>query len=102
MKKIINGKKYDTATATELGYFNNGHYPSDFHYLEETLLRKRNGEFFVYGEGGAGSIYAVQCEGRCHRGGCDIRPLSDAEAREWVELHLTGDDYEDIFGPVEE
>lgn len=52
MKKIINGKKYDTDTAKEVGYSNNGLLSTDIDYIEETLYQKKTGEFFLYGEGG--------------------------------------------------
>ena len=31
-----------------------------------------------------------------------IIPLTEDEAKEWVENQLDADDYESIFGPVEE
>ncbi len=48
MKKIINGKRYDTETAKLIGsdgYSN----PSDFNYWSEDLYQKKTGEFFLYG-----------------------------------------------------
>ena len=57
MKKIINGRKYDTDTASMVGEWSDG-YPSDFRYEAETLYRKRNGEYFILGEGNAMSRYA--------------------------------------------
>ena len=42
MKKIINGKKYDTETAKEVGYWNNGYPCSDFNHCEETLRKQEN------------------------------------------------------------
>lgn len=50
MKKIINGKKYDTESAQEICSRSSGHY-GDFHRVAETLYRKKTGEFFLYGEG---------------------------------------------------
>ena len=47
------------------------------------------------------SIYAKPCEGGV-AGGQAIIPLSEKEAREWAEEHLNGDEYEAIFGVVEE
>ena len=38
MKKIINGKRYDTDTAKELGSWSYSHY-GDFAYVCETLYR---------------------------------------------------------------
>ena len=45
MKKIINNKLYNTQTATMLASYDNHCLPNDFHYVEETLYRKKTGEF---------------------------------------------------------
>lgn len=50
MKQIINGKMYNTETATEIATRSNG--CTGWEYLEETLYRKKNGEFFLCGSGG--------------------------------------------------
>lgn len=42
MKKIIDGKMYNTETATEIHHFNNGLPYSDFNYLEESLYKKKD------------------------------------------------------------
>ena len=101
MKKIINGKKYDTNTAEEIGMYTNGRSSADFSYFCETLYRKRTGEFFLHGHGGASSRYA-QSVGNSLTGGEKILPLTEGEAKSWAEDHLTGDEYEAIFGEVEE
>ena len=41
MKKIINGKKYDTETAEELAYWENMPNALDFNQYSETLYRKK-------------------------------------------------------------
>jgi hypothetical protein len=101
MKKIINGKKYDTETAKELARRDNGFGCSEFDYVEETLYRKRTGEFFLYGTGGAASRYSTHC-GNMWYGDERIMPLTEEEAKEWCEEYLDGDEYEGIFGEVEE
>lgn len=101
MKKIINGKKYDTATATEIAAWDNGCLRSDFSYCEESLYRKRTGEFFIHGRGGAMTKYSE----RCGNSWCDgeaIIPLSIAEAKAWMEDHCDVYTYEGTFGEVEE
>ena len=101
MKKIINGRLYDTEKAKELGsdsYSNR----RDFHYWVETLYKKRTGEFFIYGEGGPLSKYAEAVGLNEWSGGERIMPLSYTEAQEWAENHLSGDEYIDIFGEPEE
>lgn len=100
MKKIINGKRYDTETAEFIGceqYL----YPGQLNYWREELYRKRNGEFFLYGIGGPASKYGVW-EGSSASGSSTIKPLSIKEAQEWTEKHLSADRYEEIFGKVEE
>ena len=101
MKKIINGKKYDTETAVEIGRYWNGYSASDCKYVEETLYRKKTGEFFLYGEGGPMTCYSASCGNSWGYGDAFI-PLSDGEAREWAEKHLDVDYFEEIFGVVEE
>mgnify|MGYP004650986583 CR=1 FL=1 len=100
MKKIINGKKYDTATAEKLGFFDNNEL--GFSSVEETLYRKRTGEFFLLGEGGPMSKYAVSTGGGNWAGGTAIIPLSWESARAWAEEHLDAAAYEAIFGEVTE
>ena len=63
MKKIINGRLYDTDTAILIGYWDNGYGAGDFHKCYEELYRKKNGEFFLYGSGGAMTVYADPCAG---------------------------------------
>ena len=101
MKKIINGKKYDTETATKVACWDNGYYSSDFDFEAATLYRKKTGEYFIHGEGGARSQYATHY-GSSWGYGETIRPLTIDEAKEWSERHMDGDSYEEEFGEVEE
>jgi hypothetical protein len=101
MKKIIHGKKYDTDTAESLGYWNNGLDRGKWSFCEEEIYRKKTGEFFLYGCGGPRSSYAKR-DGDMWSGGEDICLLSVAEARDWVEDHLSADSFESIFGEVPE
>ena len=76
MKKIINGRKYDTETAKEIGYWSNG-------------------------EGGALTQYSRDTwDGRT--GSSQIILMTENEAKEWSENKLSCDEYEALFGEVEE
>lgn len=97
MKKIINGKVYDTDTAKMVGSWDNGHPANDFAYCSEELYRKKTGEFFLNGEGGALSRYANH-SGDNSGWGDEIIPLTYNAAQEWAEKHLDGDGYCAIFG----
>lgn len=101
MKKIINGKRYDTKTARLVGLTSYS-TPGDFNYWCEDLYLKRTGEFFIHGQGGPMSKYSKQVGQNEWTGGQEIIPLSLKEAKRWVENHLEADEYEKIFGKVEE
>ena len=101
MKKIIHGKKYDTDTAERLGCWNNGLDRGNLNFCEEELYRKKTGDFFLYGCGGPRTSYAKR-DGDMWSGGEDICLLSVAEAKDWVEDHLSADSFEAIFGEVPE
>lgn len=100
MKKIINGRKYDTNTAQEIDSYT-AHVGS-FQYVREILYRKKNGEFFIYGEGGPASGYAVSIDYNSWSGGQAIRPMTETNARLWLENHSDVCTYESVFGEVEE
>lgn len=102
MNKVINGKRYNTESAEKVGEWDNGIYGRDFNRCSETLYRKRSGEFFLHGEGGALSKYRTYAGENNWGDGEEIMPMTDAEAREWAEEKLNGDEYEKIFGAVDE
>ena len=105
MKKIINGKLYNTETAKEMAYIinSNGTYSrNDFRWFEETLDKKKTGEFFLYGNGGPMIRYASHIENNGRGWGEAIIPLTVEEAKSYAEENYNVETYEEIFGKVEE
>lgn len=102
MKRIIFGKQYNTDTAKKCGEYEPNPYRSDFNWFCETLYQKKTGEFFLHGDGNANSSYSKSCGQNELCGDEKIIPLTYQEAQEWAEKHLTGDEYEEIFGEVSE
>lgn len=102
MKRIINGKRYDTDTARSMGADNYRGSVTDFQWWREELFRKQTGEFFLYGEGGPSTKYAKSVGLNEWTGGERIMPLSYEEARQWAEKHLDAEEYESIFDVAEE
>lgn len=101
MKKIINRKVYDTDTAVKIGDWNNGQWENNLYICVETLYRKKNGEFFIHGEGGAATKYASVCNGGDGwASGEGIVPMSYKTARDWAEEHLGVEEYEAAFGDI--
>lgn len=101
MKKVINGKVYDTDTAREVGCFDSGAGDRLFGW-SETLYVKRTGEYFLFGEGGPGSKYSVRTGVNNTTGSAKIFPLSYDDARKWAEDNLNGDEYIAEFGEIPE
>lgn len=101
MKAIINRRLYDTTTAKKIGDHSNNLSASDFNHFSETLYRKRNGEFFLWGEGGPMTKYA-EADGNMTCSGFAIIPMEIDEAKDWVEAYLSVDTYIELFGEPEE
>lgn len=94
MKKIINGRKYDTETAKVIGKMEYDDLDNPFGgWYCETLYVKKTGEFFLLGEGGERTAYSLNG---------DIVPITLDTAKAWSEAHLDADKYEEIFGEVAE
>lgn len=101
MRKIINSKMYNTETATEVASYDNGCSMGDFRHYSEELYRKKTGEFFLYGCGGAMSKYSKSCNNGWS-GGSQIIPMSENKAKAWVMAHCDAETYVALFGEVEE
>lgn len=101
MKKIIDGKSYDTDTATLLGEYDNGYREGDFQYLEENLYQTKKGQYFVQYYGGCLTEYAIT-HGNQTSGSSGIFLITEGQARAWAEKKLTADEFITLFGEVEE
>ena len=86
MKKIINGKIFDTDKADVIASRSNGYGFSDFNHCYETLYRTVKGSWFLYGEGGPLSKYAEPVKGGS-AGGRDIIVMTEQEAIDWMQKH---------------
>lgn len=102
MRKIIDGRTYDTDTARRVGGRDNGLAYGDLDYESETLYRKRTGEYFVHGEGGARTRYATQDGLGGWTGGDAVTPLPYETAMRWAESNLDADTYAREFGVPDE
>lgn len=101
MEKIIDGRMYNTFTATPISTWCNGQYGNTT-YVEETLYKKRNGEFFLYGLSGAGGKYAERIDENNYSGGSKIITFTESKAKEWLETFGTTEEYIKAFGEPEE
>ena len=102
MKKVIDGKLYNTETASRQAYWSNRLGWRDFNHCEETLYKTKSGNYFIHGEGGPMSKYAVSAGQNQWGSGEHIEPISEDVAKKWAEEKLDGDEYISIFGEPEE
>ena len=99
MKRVIDGKRYDTERAQEIGSWWNGYGNNDFKYCAETLYITAKGNYFLAGNGGAMSKYA-ESHGNSTCGGCGIFPLSREEAFLWAQENLEPKDFQEHFSDM--
>ncbi len=98
MKSIINGKRYDTDTAIEIGYSSSGHRHDDFKWWEATLYKTpRAGRFFLDGKGGPMTLFKKSHPDGGWGYGGGIIPLTDADALAWAEQELGAEVVEEHF-----
>lgn len=102
MEETINGIKYNTETARELGKWSTLSPRGYADFYEEILYQKETGEFFLYGEGGPKSKYGKNSGDGARAEGWNITPLSENEAKKWSENYLDADEYISIWGEPEE
>ena len=100
MEKIINGKRYNTETAELIAEREEN--VGSFDHIHEELYRKRTGEFFISGEGGARTAYARRIEQNTWTNGCALVPITDEEAKAWLEKYADAETYERCFAVDEE
>ena len=88
MRFIKNGRAYDTKTADEIYEISGGgEFPSDVCYWQTRLCRKKTGEFFL-------AFWPSIRSGDNNY----VRPVSEKEAKCWLENNAPGNVYEEIFG----
>jgi hypothetical protein len=95
--QIIDGRRYNTATATEIASYWNGLSLSDFHTLTETLYRTPKGAFFLVGSGGALTSYSKSCGNNSYCGGTRWTVLSDEDAFKWLQDNEYTEQLETLF-----
>lgn len=97
MKKVVNGKLYDTQTANCYFLWREDHYEDS--WTEETLCKKTNGEFFL-----ARYYHGVENEfnEEVKADFAYIHPLKIGEAKIIAEIYLSGETYMELFGAVSE
>jgi len=75
---------YDTDTAQAFGSRESAHIPSDKRWYRETLFCNRSGYWFLAGEGGSRTHYAVEPRSGERSGAAGIIPIGRMQALRWL------------------
>ena len=104
MKKVIEGKIYDTKTAQEICDLPSPtQNPSDFGWHQTTLFRTAKGRFFVAGEGGPRSMWAKTVSMNSWSSGSGLRAVTHGEAHSYMEeADCTAEQFLDVGLSIEE
>jgi len=98
MKKIINGRIYDTSKAILIGKENNGLSHSDFNWWEAGLYKTPvSGKFFLAGSGGAMTRFSRTISQNEWCGGSKVIPMDQPTALQWAERYLEPEQIEQHF-----
>ena len=84
MKSIVDGKKYDTETSDQICKLASVSDEVSFAWHETHLYRTKRGAFFIAGRGHACSIWSRH-SGPGRTSGSGVKPVSDADARKYME-----------------
>ena len=91
MIKIIEGRRYNTDTATRIFFRDNGHFANDFSFRSKQLFRTKNGGWFLHHAGGAMSDMK-KFYGKNLGGSESIEPIDDDDAFGFLQSHSDDDD----------
>jgi hypothetical protein len=102
MKKIINGKVYDTDRARLIADVPHPNIKSSEGVCIQRLYLKRNGEYFLWLAGARSEIVSnMVLDSQPHDRERHFYPITYEQAKSWCESELLADEYISIFGEPE-
>jgi len=103
MQRVIGGRKFNTETAKFICDISGPETDrGNFRYDSTYLYRTAHGRYFIAGHGGPLSRWRQSTGQNSWSGGEGIEAIDEAEARALAERHMWADNFEKVFGPVEE
>lgn len=101
MKKVINGKVYNTEKAKLIAEAHHDNIKdADGKSLKQWMYQKKTGEYFIYAIGAAIELQNIFQHG--YKPNAGIYPLTYDQAQKWAERELSADQWESIFGDPED
>lgn len=87
MKKVIDGKNFNTETALEICDGGHNECSTEFDRFSETLYKTKKGAYFVAGNGGPMSKYAEHSGANETTGGESMKLVTESEALKFCERY---------------
>ena len=97
MKKIIDGKTYDTEKAELIKSWENGFFVGDLKYRSKDLYRTKKGNWFIYHAGGAMTDMSKSAGNNSYSGSTKIEPVSEDDAFKFLCSHEGTEEAEEYF-----
>lgn len=97
LKREVNGEIYNTEKGSEQLTEKYCKNEDTSGWQCETLYRRDDGKYFLYGEGGINSPYAAPLGENGKKDGDAIIPLTDDEAKSWAEENLSDSEVKKLF-----
>ena len=87
MIRVIDGFRYNTATAEPIFTWTNGHFVDDFKFRQKRLYLTKKGAWFIWHSGGALTDMAISVGNNGTCGSDDIEPIGDDDAYGFLQAH---------------
>jgi len=100
MKKVIDGKMYNTETAERVYSWDNGRFTNDFRYRSKDLYRTKKGNWFILHDGGAMTDMAKSVGSNSTSGSEDIEVISEKDAFAFLASHGGTEEAEKYFSEM--
>jgi hypothetical protein len=100
MKKRINGTYYNTDTAKKIAWAGADDNDDSFRFWSETLMQTKSGQYFIYGEGHARTLYGRKKEDGSIGWGEEIIPISAKQAQEYARKAKNNEIREEFLSQI--
>lgn len=97
MKRVLEGRIYDTEKSVLICKIWEGNKGDFAHFEAELYKTPKSGRFFLAGEGGPMTIFRKRVDQNSWSGSSGIIPISEGEALRYAERHASVEVVEKYF-----
>jgi len=97
MKRVLEGRIYDTEKSVLVCEFSEGNKGNFAHFEAELYKTPKSGRFFLAGEGGPMTIFRKRVDQNSWSGSSGIIPISEEEALRYAEKYASVETIQKFF-----